>query len=68
MARKKCSRTNKTRFPNELEAKIAMANIQRKNSHFRHQKSREDPTRVYRCEFCGDWHMTSQTKDRKASL
>lgn len=67
MARPKCYRTGgKTKFPTELDAKIALAGVQKNLSVHRRQKARgNEPTRVYQCEFCGQWHMTSQTKGRK---
>jgi len=68
MARPMCRRAGKTKFPTELEAKIALAGVQKNMSVFRKQKSRgSEPTRVYQCEFCSQWHMTSQRKGRKQS-
>ena len=60
MARSKCNRTQKDKFPSRLEADLAIADIQRSNNHNRHRKYREEPQRSYNCEFCGSWHMTSQ--------
>lgn len=60
MPRKHCSKDNKPSFPNELEANLAIADIQRSNSHNRHRKFREEPTRSYPCGTCQGWHITSQ--------
>lgn len=64
MARRKCSRTGKPMFPNELEANLALADIQRSNAHHRRRKYREEPVRSYPCEFCHQWHLTSQDKNQ----
>jgi hypothetical protein len=66
MARRKCSTTGKDRFPNKLECDLAIVDIHRSNSHNRHRKYRDEPTRSYRCEFCGGWHMTSQVPDKES--
>jgi hypothetical protein len=60
MARRICSRTGKQRFPTQMEADLAVASIHSTNAHHRHRKYRDEPQRSYRCEFCGDWHFTSQ--------
>lgn len=65
MARKICSKTGKTKYPTRLEAQLAMADIQRSNAHHHHRKYREEPVRVYPCEHCSQWHMTSQTENRR---
>lgn len=61
MARQVCERTGKVIFPNKLEAELALADIHRSNSHNRHRKYREEPARVYCCEYCVHWHMTSRS-------
>lgn len=60
MARPKCKKADKDRFPTELDCNLAIAAIQGKNRRHRHRKYREEPCRSYECEFCGGWHMTSQ--------
>lgn len=64
MGRKYCSTANKLRFPNRLEAELALADIQRSIAHNRHRKFRDEPTRVYVCEFCKDYHLTSRSESR----
>jgi hypothetical protein len=68
MARKKCRQTLKDRFSSELEANMTIADIHRSNSHNRHRRFREEPTRSYSCEFCGDWHITSQPKRSESQV
>lgn len=48
---KKCG---KTRFRDEIAAKIAMSKIQVKSTEIK------VPTRAYRCHLCSGWHLTSQ--------
>lgn len=66
MARSRCAATGKDRFPNKLEASLAIADIQRSNNYNRKRKFRDEPTRSYRCEFCGDHHMTSRAKNAES--
>lgn len=61
MARKTCPAEQKPRFPSQLEAEIAKADIHRSNNHNRHRKFREEPSRVYPCTHCGGWHLTSKS-------
>ncbi len=50
----RCPKTGKVRFRDELSAKTSM-------SHVAEMSDRERvPVRVYQCEFCLDWHMTSR--------
>lgn len=51
----KCGATGKDCYRNETLAKAAMA---RMRARFRRHK----PSRVYRCPFCDEWHLTSQTR------
>jgi hypothetical protein len=62
MARPKCSISGKDKFPSQLEAELAIADIHRSNSHHRHRKFREEPQRAYECDRCGSWHITSQSE------
>lgn len=45
---------DKITFPNEKEAKFALKNI--KVAIQKHKK----PTRIYECDKCGGWHLTSK--------
>lgn len=49
----KCTKTNKTRFPDEDHANKRMNAIQR-------HPNKQVPTRVYQCEFCRGWHLTKR--------
>lgn len=60
MARSKCLKTGKDRYPDKLECDLAIADIQRSNNHHRRRKYRDEPSRSYECNFCSSWHMTSQ--------
>ena len=42
------------RFRDELSAKTSMSHVQAAS-----QRGKV-PIRVYQCEWCGDWHMTSR--------
>jgi hypothetical protein len=64
MAYPKCSRANKPRFPNKLEADLVLASITLTNTRHRKGKYREAPTRSFPCEFCKGWHLTSQVRGR----
>ncbi len=59
MGRQICPSTGKVAFPNRLEAELALADIHRSNSHHRHRKYRDESVRVYCCQYCDSWHMTS---------
>lgn len=48
----KCS-TGKVRYRDKLGAKIELAKVQHEDHGER---------RVYRCEFCRGWHLTSQSR------
>lgn len=63
MARSRCAKTGKTRYPDKLEADLAMADTLRSNSHHRHRKYRDEPTRSYECGACHGWHLTSMTEE-----
>jgi hypothetical protein len=59
----KCDRTGKTKFHTEVDAMIFLARVHGKNSRLRKLRQQgNEPTRAYRCEFCRNWHLTSQTK------
>ena len=61
MPRPNCTTSTKKRFPNRLEAELALADIHRSNSHHRHHRYREEPIRSFECDSCGGWHLTSMT-------
>lgn len=63
MATRKCSKSGKDRYPSKIEADLAIANVKKNVTFHRKQKYREEPTRSYRCGFCGGWHMTSRSLD-----
>ncbi|MBT1162230.1 hypothetical protein [Bifidobacterium sp. SO1] len=50
----KCSRTGKIRYNNLFEAKLALATCKGSASRKRSER------RTYLCEFCHNWHLTSQ--------
>lgn len=47
----KCKVTGKRRFRSELDGKMALAMA---------SWSDTGEKRIYKCNFCGSWHMTSQ--------
>lgn len=52
-----CPKSGKSIFPTELEAKLALAQIQReKRRNVKHRKE----CRYYECEHCGGYHLTSR--------
>lgn len=50
----RCWKTGKVAFRDERSAKISQQNIADNSDR------RRKPIRVYQCEFCNDWHMTSR--------
>ncbi|HEY1700812.1 MAG TPA: hypothetical protein VGG75_13965 [Trebonia sp.] len=50
----------KIRFNDELGARIALL-----RTGSRKQRRKRNETRVYRCELCRGWHLTSQPKRGK---
>lgn len=63
MDKNRCDRTNKLKL-SKIEAMIYLANSEflQKKHHFKHRRKE---TRFYECEFCGFYHLTSQSKNRK---
>lgn len=56
-------RTGKSRFPNKVEAMIALADTTRPTAkHGRFEQ------RIYLCPMCAGWHMTSQSLRTSAGL
>lgn len=47
--------SGKVRFGGELTAKIALANLQAKNTD-------RVPVRVYPCPLCGGWHTSGRKR------
>lgn len=64
MARPKCPKTGKQRFPTQLDAQLTMATIQSNIKHRRKMKFREEPVRTYRCPHCGGFHLSSQSRNK----
>ena len=60
----KCGTVGKVKFPNQMEAQLAIANIAKSAALHPKQKYREVPTRAYACKFCKGWHLTSQAKNQ----
>lgn len=60
----KCQTTGKTRFSQEIDAKIFLAKTHK----------RDDPTRIkslkraYLCQFCHGWHLTSKEDYNQRSV
>jgi predicted SprT family Zn-dependent metalloprotease len=48
--------TGKSAYLSKVDAQLAVLRIL-----LRDQKVNSKPTRVYRCEFCQHWHLTSRT-------
>lgn len=67
MARPICTATGKLRFPDKLEADLALADTQRSNTHHRRRKYREEPIRSYLCNACKGHHLTSMPLDEYES-
>lgn len=51
-----CRRAGKTRYWDDVAAKLELSRISNKGG------GNQIPTRIYRCEFCKGWHLTSQPK------
>lgn len=51
-----CRKTGKTRYRDEIAAKIALASAQ----HADGSRRAKIETRAYRCPDCKGWHLTSQ--------
>ena len=54
MADVSACKTGKVRYRDELGAKIALSNTQRKTAGRRAER------RVYKCPYCAGWHLTSR--------
>jgi hypothetical protein len=52
--------TGKRRYTTRRDAKIALADILRRDRKQRREQ------RIYRCPSCNDWHLTSQGTPRPA--
>ncbi|MAL16528.1 MAG: hypothetical protein CL670_09865 [Balneola sp.] len=58
-----CS-TGKNQYPTKLAAEAALI-----ESHVdRNFPPDQGPQNVYRCEYCGDWHLTSKSPSRNKRL
>jgi len=56
-------RTEKTAYPDEETATTALLEIRAASEL--HNRNRKTPVRVYECQFCGDFHLTSQPGGRR---
>lgn len=52
----KCGRTNKVKWRTELDARMAIANIEFKMR----ASTKNKEVRAYLCPFCNFWHLTHQ--------
>jgi len=55
-----CPRNGKARYPTEHAARVALAGIVIERNRGRPGVARRKETRVYGCDRCGGWHLTSQ--------
>lgn len=60
-------RSKKIRYRTELDAKIALSNIQYKLAVRGACREVKTEARVYRCPMCGGWHLTSKLKNGEAA-
>lgn len=67
LSRGYCNRSKKTKFPDAIAAKLALANIQRFGDDDVHHGGKK-PIREYRCEFCKGYHLTSQPKNEAVAV
>lgn len=59
------SRCQKVRYPNKIDAELALGRIDKVAK--KHRKSGvKQPERVYRCQLCKGWHLTSEPKSWNA--
>ena len=49
--------TKKLRYPSRLEALIALADTGKESA-----KAKRSEKRIYKCQFCFGWHLTSSEK------
>lgn len=59
--KRSCSKTLKQRYPTEQMARKVLLNARISRSLHANSSRREE--RVYQCEFCDGWHLTSQPFD-----
>lgn len=67
----RCAASGKTIFETEEEAIEVMNRIKGYNSDpLNNKRQKHDPKRVYLCEFCTGWHLTSieSWKDKKVHI
>lgn len=57
-----CDKTGKRKYRTSVDAQLIMARIGVINKRKRKQRFSEEPIRAYRCEFCGQYHLTHQAK------
>jgi hypothetical protein len=56
--KRECNKTLKQRYPTEQAAQRVLLKVRIK--HSLHDDTRRQEERVYRCEFCDGWHLTSK--------
>lgn len=61
--KRSCNKTLKQRYATEQAATRVLLNARISRSLRENSRRREE--RVYRCEFCEGWHLTSQPFDPK---
>ena len=62
---RRCSITNLVRYPDRLEAEIALSNIHSQNARNNHRAFRDEPTETFYCTYCGSHHLR---RARKATV
>ncbi len=60
----KCPTTGKRRYRDELAAKLALADIDRRRRGTGRELDRRHETRAYACRACSGWHLTSRATAR----
>lgn len=59
-------RSGKTAYPDEQAARVALVEIRAASAL--HNIRRRTPCRAYECQFCAEWHLTSQPgRQRRAA-
>lgn len=66
MTEKRCWANNKLQFKNASDASRAMAEKWR--VHHATVDTAQMPLRVYRCQHCRRWHMTSMTAEQSREV
>ncbi len=59
-----CYRTGKYRLT-ELDAQLVVARVEMQDTQHRTNREIRMPRRYYKCEFCHEFHTTSQDKNQE---